>query len=76
MQIEKTIRITQIQDIYDFVHKASLVDGDVLVKKNSYCIDGTSLLGMFSIDTTNPVTVSYPADAIEFAEFVKIFEVK
>ena len=75
MQIEKTIRITQIQDIYDFVAKASLVDGDVLVKKNSYCIDGTSLLGMFSIDTTKPVTVSYPADDTEFADYIKKFEI-
>lgn len=75
MQTEKTIRIIQINDIYDFVRMASSVDGDVLVKKNSYCIDGTSLLGMFSIDTTKPVTVSYPSDAENFAKFVKKFEV-
>ena len=75
MQTEKTICITQIQDIYDFVNMASKVDGDVLIKRNSYCIDGTSLLGMFSIDTTKPVTVSYPEDAVDFSEFVKKFEV-
>ena len=75
MQTEKTIRITQIQDIYDFVAQASLVNGDVLIKKNSYCIDGTSLLGMFSIDTTKPVTVSFPSDEVNFADYVKKFEV-
>lgn len=67
------IKINGIKDVQDFVAAAMAVDGAVLIKKGAYCVDGTSILGMFSIDTSKGVTVEYPATAKAFEEFVQQF---
>ena len=75
MQINKVIKMTQIADVYEFVNEAGKVDGDVLLKRGNYIIDGKSVMGVFSLNLSQPVTISYPADAAEFDSYVKSFEV-
>ena len=75
MQISKIIKITQIADVYDFVNEAGKVDGDVLLKRGNYVVDGKSVMGVFSLNLSQPVTISYPIDATEFDNYVKTFEV-
>lgn len=72
----KYIKITGITDVAEFVEKATLVDGTVLVKRGVYTVDGTSLLGMFSIDISQGATVEYPESApATFKEFINKFVV-
>ena len=67
------VKISSIHDVNEFVQQARFVDGDVLVTRGSFVIDGKSVLGMFSIDTSQGCTVSYPEDATKFDAFLQQF---
>lgn len=67
------IKIPGINDVNAFVQKARSVDGDILVSRGKFCVDGKSVLGMFSLDVTDGCTVEYPEDAIEFENFLQQF---
>lgn len=67
------VKIPGINDVNAFVQQARNVDGDVLVSRGKFCVDGKSVLGMFSLDVTDGCTVQYPEDAMEFDEFVQQF---
>ena len=54
---------------------AQSVNGDIYVKKGVYCIDGKSLMGLFSIDMSNGVTIAYPSEATDFENYIKQFKV-
>lgn len=69
------VKINGIQDVMTFVKIASSIDGDILVKKGMYCVDGKSLMGMFSLDLTNGAIVEYPEDAIELENFLMNYKV-
>lgn len=71
----KYIKITSINDLSNFVIEASKVDGDVLIYRGKYCIDGKSMLGLMSIDISDKCKIEYPEDAIEFEKFIKQFEI-
>ena len=68
------IKIHGINDLNEFVQQARFVDGDILVKKGHFVIDGKSILGMFSIDPTQGCTVEYPEDATNFELFLQQFK--
>lgn len=68
------VKINGISDIQAFVKEASYVEGDIEVRKGRWCIDAKSLMGMFSIDCSTGVTVVYPADAVEFQNYLKQYE--
>lgn len=72
---EKIIKIIGLADVYKFIEQASKVMGDVIIKRGKFIIDAKSVMGVFSIDMSNPVTITYPADATEFEEYIKQFEV-
>ena len=72
---EMIISINYISDIKDFIAEAQKVDGAVLVRKGSYCVDGTSILGMLSLDTSQPIIVSYPEKASNFEKWISKFKV-
>ena len=69
------VKMGAVSDITTFVKIASSIDGDILVKKGRYCIDGKSLMGMFSLDLTNGAIVEYPEDAIELENFLMKYKV-
>lgn len=66
----KFIKISDIAGVTTFVNEATRVDGDIEVRKGRWCVDGKSLLGMFSIDMTQGATVVYPADAVRFDAYL------
>ena len=72
---EKIISIKGLHDVYTFISKAQAVDGDVTVKRGRYAVDGKSVLGIFSLDMSQDVTVIYPASAVEFDQFCEQFKV-
>ena len=68
------IKVSAIADVSKLCNMASAVDGDVIVRKGKYVIDGKSLMGLFSLDMSTGVTIEYPEDAIAFEEFVEQFK--
>ena len=72
---EIIISIKGLNDVYKFVEKAQSVDGDVTVRRGRYNVDGKSVMGIFSIDMSQDVTVIYPASAVEFDQFCEQFKV-
>lgn len=70
------IQLTSADSIVDFVNYALKVDGDVIVTKGSISIDGTSLMGMFSLDITTPIDVEFPRKATKFKKYIEQFEIK
>jgi len=69
------IRIDSLSDVYAFIKEASKVYGDVIIKRGKFVIDAKSIMGVFSIDMSNEVTISYPEDAVEFDKFLDKFKI-
>ena len=79
MEKMKTITINNIKEIYEFVSECShsKLGADIYAIKGKAVIPCTSIMGMFSIDTSTPFTVSYPdsEDSAEFEKYLSKFEV-
>ena len=71
----KYIKINSLTDLAKFVKEASKVNGDVLIYRGKYCIDGKSMLGIMSIDISDRCKIEYPEEAIEFEKYIKQFEI-
>lgn len=67
------IKITEIDDVNKFVQYAKNVRGDVLVSRGQFCIDGKSILGIYSLDVSQGCAVQYPENEKEFDEFIQQF---
>lgn len=68
------IAIHGINDLNQFIQHARTVDGDVLVSRGKFVVDGKSIMGVFSIDVSQGCTVEYPEDATDFEEFISQFK--
>lgn len=68
------VKLNNITDVSQFAAQASLVDGDVTVKKGKYVIDGKSIMGLFSLNLSTGVTVEYPEDATNFENYIVTFK--
>ena len=51
------IKLNQINDVYDLVRTLVAYDGDVDLESGRYKVDGKSLLGIFSLDLSKPITL-------------------
>lgn len=51
--------LNSIDKVKQFVNVTSKVDGDVLLKSGRYIIDAKSIMGIFSIDLTKPLEMSF-----------------
>ena len=59
------IKLNSIEKVKDFVSRVSTFDCDVDISYGRYIIDGKSIMGIFSLDLTNPVTVLIHTDDYE-----------
>lgn len=69
--IKSFITLQGINDIIKFTQQAALVNGDVIVSRGAYKVDGKSLMGNMSIDVSQGISVEYPEDASKFKEFIQ-----
>ena len=69
----KMVKITTINDVKALINYTRAVNGDVLIKKGNYIVDGTSILGVLSLDMSTPVEIVYPQDALELEGFLNNF---
>ena len=56
------IRLNSIEKVKDFVNRVSTFNCDIDIIYGRYVIDGTSIMGIFSLDLTNPVTAMIHTD--------------
>ena len=69
------IKLNSIEKVKDFVSRVSTFDCDVDILYGRYIIDATSIMGIFSLDLTNPVTVMiHTDDCDELKLFNEIME--
>ncbi len=63
----KTIRLTQ-NEVQHFVNVASKCDFDIDISYNRYIVDAKSFLGVYGLDLSRPLTVSYDGYNSELEE--------
>lgn len=71
----KTIKMHSANEVHQFVSKANNVQGDIIVRRGKFSIDGKSLLGILYINLNESCQVTYPANAYDFEKFILQFEV-
>ena len=54
---ETTIKLSNVQDIREFVNVVILADYDVDLVQGRYTIDAKSIMGIFSLDLLSPITL-------------------
>ena len=73
---EIQIKLTNVQDIRDFVNEVILVDYDVDLVQGRYVIDAKSIMGIFSLDLLSPIKlVARTENGDAFFERIKKFTV-
>ena len=66
---EIKIKLSNVQDIREFVNVVILADYDVDLVQGRYTIDAKSIMGIFSLDLLSPITlVAHTAYADDFFE--------
>ncbi len=72
-----TIMLATINDVKNFVSEVSLCDYDVDLLSGRYAVDAKSIMGIFSLDLSKPITLeAHTDDASEFFENIKQFIVE
>lgn len=54
---EINIKLSNVQDIREFVNVVILADYDVDLVQGRYVIDAKSIMGIFSLDLLSPITL-------------------
>ena len=69
--------LSSINDVKDFVNTVSKYDFDVDLVSGRYVVDAKSIMGIFSLDLSKPISVEVHADdAAKFLEEVDKLIVK
>ena len=55
---ETKIKLSNVQDIREFVNVVILADYDVDLVQGRYVIDAKSIMGIFSLDLLSPITLA------------------
>jgi len=71
---EVKIKLTNVQDIREFVNQVILADYDVDLIQGRYVIDAKSIMGIFSLDLLSPIDlVAHSENADALIEGIKKF---
>lgn len=54
---EAIILLQSIEDVKDFNRTVAMYDGDVDLVSGRYVIDAKSIMGIFSLDLSKPITI-------------------
>ncbi len=73
---EKLILLDNLQKVKSFVAVTMEKDYEIDLISGKYLVNAKSIMGIFSLDLTKPLTVRYETDDVTFAERLKeyIFE--
>ena len=71
---ETSIKLTNIQDIREFVNQVILLEYEVDLIQGRYVIDAKSIMGIFSLDLLSPIKVVAHTDCdVAFLEKIERF---
>lgn len=71
------IKLNTFNDVAEFVRLSTSYIGEVLVYSQNYIVSGKSIMGMYSIDLTNPIEVEFKNGVSrEISESIKSFAIK
>lgn len=71
------IVLKSIVDVKNFVNITNCYDFDIDLESGRYTVDAKSIMGIFSLDLSKPITMHiYADDAQELEEKIAQFEVK
>lgn len=70
------IKFNEVKQVQDFVAKAGTMESDITIHSgNRYIIDGKSLMGIFSLNLSNPLEIEFlekkQGEEKEFTDFCK-----
>lgn len=71
--VKMAVKFVYIKDVYAFVEKASRLKNIPLVTQGNIAIPASSLLGMFTIDPSQPFTVTFNIEEADFNKFLTKF---
>lgn len=54
---EITIKLKTIADVNEFVKLTRDLTDSITAKQGRYCIDAKSIMGLFTLDLLNPITI-------------------
>lgn len=74
--IEKKIALTNIKDVKDFVNAANMCDFSIDLSSGRYTVDGKSIMGIFSLDLSKPITLIAYTDDPASIDSIKSFIVE
>ena len=72
------IKISGLQSIKNFINIANKYPFDIILKSNKYVVDAKSIMGVFSLDLSKPVSVEIIGECPnkeQFLEEIKIYQV-
>ena len=61
----------QPSDVKHFVHEAEQCDFDIDISYNRVVVDAKSILGVFGLDLSQPLTIRYYGYNSEFENYVR-----
>lgn len=70
----KRVEMAYIKEVYRFVQEASKLRNPPMVYQESMAIPATSLIGMFTIDPSEPFIVEYDKNAKDFENYISRYE--
>ena len=62
------IKLALAEDIKKFVNETRTFTSDINVRSGNYVVDGKSILGLFSINTSNPIEIELVSSDLEEIE--------
>lgn len=72
-----TVRLSQIDDVKNFVNIIMRFDYDIDLKSGRYAVDAKSIMGIFSLDLSKPIELqAHTEDAEALFEAIDSFIVK
>ncbi len=70
-----TISLEKASSVKEFVNITQSYDYEIVIKSGHYVVDAKSILGLFSIDTSKPITVEiYNDDCADLLEKLKKYQ--
>ena len=74
MKIEKNIQLSTVEVVKDFVNAISVFECEVDLRSERYCVNGKSIMGIFSLDLSRPIKLEADVDDKTQADFLKAVE--
>ena len=59
---ELMVKLNMVDDVKLFIEEVTNIDADVDLQKNRYVVDAKSIMGVFTLDLSEPVKVVIHSD--------------